>query len=300
MNTETEVIPTVLYAGIDAVVFTIENHTDEAKWIHSYFQKEIHRESEAGNDVKEINPQQFRGLHCGHYRWGDNGKRLLFEAKGNAADEVSQIIKESAIRIKTTRLDWCVDFRQTQEATTYTRKLRGAFNRTNSTAGAATPTKSTLYESRNGADSYYIYTSDRELVARTYHKSLESPGRYPPHTWRHEIQLRHGRARDSFRMFRAAAASEWLARSHVIGFWQTFGMSEEWMQDTEPCRPRKGVEKTDTQKRLEWFERTALPVLHKLADSGVDVVELLKPLHDAGHMRLSYRGDKALNPRRKV
>lgn len=284
----------ILSAGIDALTITMDNVTDEAQWLLSYVQKKIHEESEAGNDVKFIKAQQFEGIRAGHYRWGDNGKRLLFEIKGHDADEFAQIIKDSRAAGKVTRIDWEVTHRQTQEAEVYTGHLRGAFKRASQMSGRMAPSKSRLYESVDGADSFYIHTADNEFTYRAYNKHAESPDCWPKMTWRHELQLRHERARQSWEMFKSAASSEVLAKSHVIGHLMTIGHTEEWFMDTEPCRALRKREASDTEKRIAWFETTAVPVLKKLVRSGVDVVKLMQPIEDEGLTIVAKRNKKAL------
>ncbi len=61
-----------------------------------------------------------------------------------------------------------------------------------------------------------------------------------------------------------------------------YGVYEDWMNDIEPCRYPSKKEESSTERRLQWFENVALPVVGKLLAADVKQGALIALLRKAG------------------
>jgi hypothetical protein len=241
----------------------------------------IEHDRDEGNDLKAMKPQGFDGIGSRHIFYGKRENSNLFECRTARADEIATEIVRAGIPIKPTRVDYAVTFRQTERPQAATTRLRESVRATYAKSGTPAPTKTKSFEGADGADSFYIHTSDNSCLFRSYNKALESVGQYPLDAWRDEVQFRHVRARRAFEMTRAAVNTSWSARSFVAGFLLPYNIRQEWMADDRPCPPPSRIERSDTAKRLEWFINTAVPVAAKLADAGIRPEALLDALRHA-------------------
>lgn len=268
---------TELYsAGIDALTFTMLNRSDEAQWVRSLFQRYLEEDLQTGNDVKVMKPQGFEGVGSRHLFYGQRKNYNLFECRTARADEIAAAIRAGNIPIRATRIDWQVTYKGKEEATSYYKGLRSRIEKAATRLHGKAPAESSSYGNPNGACSVYVATTDKGCLSRSYNKAVESPGQWPLDARRHELQLRHKRAKNSFQQYRISGNSEYMARSMLHGHLLQYGIVEKWMRDTAPIKAVRGNERSDTAKRLEWFIATAVPVAKKLMDAGIDLDTLIQ------------------------
>jgi hypothetical protein len=269
-------------SGIDALSFTMLADTDASEWVRSLYRQYVEQDREAGNDVRECGRHGFEGTGSKHVFWGNGGKFDFFEVKSNAADEIANVLRNNDLPIKATRTDWAVTFANHQESAEYANNLRKHVKEKLLTDSTPHPGRTALWESENNGNTYYIMTGDKSVMHRTYNKAVESPGEYPPDAWRHELQLKGIRARRAFEEFRQSSGSDYLSRGYVAAFLMQYGIFEPWMNDVEPCKHPGKKQQSDTDRRLQWFEGTALPVLEKLLAGGVTQSAIVRILQRAG------------------
>jgi hypothetical protein len=269
-------------SGLDALSFTMLANSDESRWVYELYGKYVQADKDAGNDVKATNRHGFDGVSSKHVFLGNGGKFDFFEAKGHAADELANELRTQRIPVKATRTDWSVTFANSQDSAHYANNLRRHVKEKLLTDSTPHPSRTALWESENNGNTYYIMTGDKTVMHRTYNKAVESPDEYPKDAWRHEIQFRGIRARRAYSQFEISPGSDFLSRSYVSGFLMQYGIHEEWMKDADPCKHPSKAGKSDTDRRLQWFENTALKVLEKLLTAGVRQSALIALLRKAG------------------
>jgi hypothetical protein len=269
-------------SGLDALSFTMLAESDESQWVNDLYGKYIQADKDAGNDVKVSSRHGFEGVSSKHLFMGNGGKFDFFEVKGNTADDIANELRNAHVPIKATRTDWSVTFANNQDSAEYANDLRRHVKEKLLTDSTPHPGRTALWESENNGNTYYIMTGDKSVMHRTYNKAVESPGEYPADAWRHEIQFRALRARRAYNQFEISPGSDFLSRSYVSGFLMQYGIHEPWMQDAEPCRHPSKATKSTTEKRLQWFEATAMPVVEKLLNAGVRQDALVRLLRKAG------------------
>jgi hypothetical protein len=269
-------------SGLDALSFTMLAGSEESQWVNDLYGKHIQTDKDAGNDVKVSSRHGFEGLSSKHLFAGNGGKFDFFEVKGSAADDIANELRNARVPVKATRTDWSVTFANNQDSAEYANNLRRHVKERLLIDSTPHPGRTALWESENNGNTYYIMTGDKSVMHRTYNKAVESPGEYPPDAWRHEIQFRAVRARRAYQQFQISPGSDFLSRSYVSGFLLQYGISEPWMQDAEPCKYPGKATKSDTEKRLQWFENTALRVVTKLVNGGVTQATMVSLLRSAG------------------
>jgi hypothetical protein len=269
-------------AGLDALSFTLRADSDESRWVHEMYDKYIQQDAATGNDLKNMGRHGFDGVGTKHLYMGSNGKHDFFETKSAYADDVANELKAVPVKMNVTRLDWSVTFAMQQKREEYANLMRVKVREAQKDGKQKVPGRCVLFESENDGNTLYIHTSDRSLVHRTYNKAAESPGEYPDDAWRHEMQQRHVRAKRAWLKFAQAPSSGWLARSYVMGFLLQYGIDEDWMKDTEPCASPSKATKSDTERRLQWFESSVVPVVEKLLAANVRQSALIALLRNAG------------------
>ncbi len=269
-------------SGLDALSHTMLAGSDESRWVSELYHKYIEADRDAGNDVKVSSRHGFEGVGSKHVFAGNGGKFDLYEVKGGATDDIANELRDARVKVKATRTDWSVTFANKQDSAEYANDLRRHVKKQLLTDSTPHPGRTALWESENNGNTYYIMTGDKSVMHRTYNKAVESPGEYPADAWRHEIQFRGLRARRAYQQFEVSPGSDFLSRSYVSGFLMQYGIHETWMQDTEPCKHPSKASKSTTEKRLQWFESTALPVIEKLLAAGVRQSALIRLLRKAG------------------
>ncbi len=269
-------------SGIDALSHTMLANSAESQWVHDLYGKYIQADKDAGNDVKVSNRHGFEGVSSKHLFMGNGGKFDFFEVKGSAADQIANELRNARVPVKATRTDWSVTFPNSQDSAEYANNLRKHVKAQLLTDSTPHPGRTALWESEDNGNTYYIMTGDKTVMHRTYNKAVESPGEYPQDAWRHEIQFRGVRARRAYHQFEISPGSDFLSRSYVSGFLMQYGIHEEWMNDAEPCKYPGKASKSDTEKRLQWFESTVLPVVEKLLAGGVRQSALIALLRTTG------------------
>jgi hypothetical protein len=277
-------------SGIDALSFTMLADSEESAWVRQLYQQYIEKDRQQGNDVQESGRHGFEGVGSKHVFYGNGGKFDFFEVKSGAADEIANALRHAHVPVKATRTDWAVTFANQQESAQYANELRKYVRSQLLTDSTPHPGRTALWESENNGNSYYIMTSDKSVMHRTYNKAVESPGEYPPDAWRHELQLKGVRARRAFEEFKQSSGSDFLSRGYVAAFLMQYGIYEPWMNDVEPCKHPGKKQVTDTERRLQWFEATAVPVLEKLLAGGVRQTALISLLQKAGLDIIPDRG----------
>ncbi len=269
-------------SGIDALSFTMLADTDEANWVKELYNKYIEQDRADGNDVRECGRHGFEGVGSKHVFHGNGGKFDFFEVKSGFADEIANTLRNDNLPIKATRTDWAVTFANQQDSAQYANNLRTHVKEKLLTDTTPHPGRTALWESENNGNTYYIMTGDKSVMHRTYNKAVESPGEYPQDAWRHELQLKGVRARRAFEEFRQCSGSDFLSRGYIAAFLMQYGIYEPWMNDVEPCKHPGKKQLSDTEKRLQWFESTAIPVVEKLLVGGVRQSALVSMLQKAG------------------
>jgi hypothetical protein len=269
-------------SGLDALSCTMLANSDQSAWVHELYHKYIQADKDAGNDVKVSTRHGFEGVGSKHVFAGNGGKFDLFEVKGHAADDIANELRNARAPIKATRTDWSVTFANKQDSAQYANWVRNRVKKQLLTDSTPHPGRTALWESENNGNTFYIMTGDKSVMHRTYNKAVESPGEYPKDAWRHEIQFRGVRARRAYKQFQVSPGSDFLSRSYVSGFLMQYGIHETWMRDSEPCKHPSKASKSTTEKRLQWFESTAIPVVEKLLAAGVRQSALVLLLRRAG------------------
>lgn len=130
-----------------------------------------------------------------------------------------------------------------------------------------------LITSRPRGVTSYIGDGASDRMLRCYDKTAESEDRYPPGSWRFEVQYRHKRAeRVAQKLLEGSVlAAECLGavcaayRDHRIDV-PTICIPNDWKD--------AGITlATDDERRLEWLKRCVAPAVERLTDHfGVDTV----------------------------
>lgn len=289
--------PLIYNAGIDAITLTIRQEALEREWLDDLWRTYEDEQTEQGQEQRNFAPRGYTGRQVGSIFHGSNGTHSLYIAKGAESDELAKAIRETRVICNVTRCDWQVTHKVNESATVYLSKMRRAIRRRLRAPSSQLPGKTTYYESPDGANSFYVYTGDREFTARHYCKGIKEPGSYPIDAVRDELQLMGKRALDSFNKYRQFGSSSLLALAQVKAHRCMFECDEPFTDAVRPIRAIKGKHKSSTERRIKWVQDAVIPALLNLGANDVDLVKLLQPLQDAELLKLANYNYSALKSR---
>lgn len=283
-------------SGVDAVAFTFPEQHEHKQFILHLVAGAIEVLKSEGNDLTNPAPHGFEGVACGGAFYGVRAGIYLVKLEGGFAHDITDALRLNSIGVKWTRADFQVTYSQSLPAHIYTARLRRHARRAIVQPGNPIPASGRIFESPDGADSYYLRNTRGTVVHRFYNKAAQSPDRYPPDAWRSEHQVRHDRAIALMQQAYQAPDLPQFALGVNVGHVLKYGIDEPWMHEAAPVRYSPKGGKSDTAKRLEWCIGSAVPCLLKIAQAGVNLEAVLKPLQDAGYVEFVQRRKIPLNP----
>lgn len=186
-------------------------------WITATAKKEMHvdqfsdvgtRLLEAGKKVggttREANFQGYQGYASSGVFFGWRSDGAVIRASGNVAGQQWQSIAAAADNVS--RFDLAVTSRSDVEvdglAQSYYRRLPSD-PKTN-----GRPIEYTLIQRKRGGDTLYCGSRASEKFGRIYDKHRESGGKYPPNSWRFEVEYKADTAKNVSARLATADVSE--------------------------------------------------------------------------------------------
>jgi len=273
--------PQLMDAGCDAISCTAYEGTEAWHIMDALYFDQFRQERERGMDVNNISPSGYRGDQCGRVFFGRRANHTLYQARGDFAKAAADRLVQTDGALHTTRLDWQATFRPPITEREACKRYRGLIDNATARDRPQSAGRGIVYQARDMANSYNLVSNSRESYWRTYNKHRESPGEYPPGTWRHEWQIKGKRAVNSWAQFRQSRDQGSYSLAVLRGYLLKCGLDEPCLREVAPIAVTHGKRKSDTDKRLLWLEATAAAVVGKLLADGVRMEKIVRILAEA-------------------
>ena len=130
-----------------------------------------------------------------------------------------------------------------------------------------------LYSQRPRGITSYVGDGASDRVLRTYDKTAESDGHYPPGSWRFEVQYRHQRSANVARKLLDNSVLAQACLGAVCAAYRDYRIDVPVLCIPLGWSDAGITPRTDNERRLLWLKRSVAPCVGRLVDHfGMDTV----------------------------
>lgn len=230
---------------------------------------------ERGHTERAWNFQGYSGGAIGSLAYGTREDGACLRASGHLAHLV--FLRTMGLGVNVTRLDLQLTFTRKgprNEALCDARASATARAKRNK-AGRAWAIR--FIDGHGDGNSTYFGSRSSRIYGRTYDKTAESKGDYPPNSWRRELELKREVAYATHAILERSASLEQTIAELVVGQYASWGISLPLAITTATRPPTYRPELTTLEQKLNWLQRQVRPTVQQLmaASYTTEVVERL-------------------------
>ena len=210
-----------------------------------------------GNDQTPFTAHGATGNRCGHVEVAEGSEWSLLRVRSDLAHRVAPAIATWSDRW--TRVDYCVtiiappvDFDPTEDYWAEWHRL-WPDSRQRSVLGR--------YQDTRMGRTIYIGKRASAIYNRCYNKHVESRGRYPPGSWRWEVELKKERANLERDAWINGPRSNSSIASVVAHGWSRQHLTVPWQTEIVSLPSGRVRRRSDADRRLSWYERQVAPTI---------------------------------------
>lgn len=210
--------------------------------------------------------QGYDGESVGPMFFGTRTDGLCVRVSSIAAEPFLQVLQGDNVNV--TRLDIQATVILPNVEETYARTIAGTVVGESNQRPVGRRCNVRLVESFGAGDSVLLGSRTSEAYGRIYDKHKESKGSYPENAWRFEVEYKKSQAQQ---VYQALVATE--ARTEaILGLlnerYKRWGVDAPIGNYNAPCNVATLHHSTDTDKLLNWLDKSVRPAVRTLLDRG--------------------------------
>lgn len=197
-------------------------------------------------------------------------RHCIMTAHGVDADALASEVINNGIEGRTTRLDFAATFKLDKPNPNAASEYRDAIRRYESAQGRKQRAAMGYFEGSR-ADTGFTLGSRANAVSARFYDFMAKHERDTDWTkWRYEVECKNGAQDEPWERYREAVDKNDICRAVVHGHLQRFGILEPCLAIGHAQKVVGTKEVTTNEKRLIYLEKVVIPMLHNLAQAGLD------------------------------
>lgn len=258
----------VLEAGCDWLTLVVL-HEDNAyaECVQEWFDI-IRAERIRTGLIEDSGKLGYVGLQAGSVFWGRRHDGDILIISGGEANVYLAKAVEFGPRVR--RADWQVTYIVDEPSIWPVHKAREQADEANKVLPSGRQRKISTHDDNKEGYTLYIGSRQSDAFSRLYHKSAQTPERYPTGSWRWEVQYNGDSASASVSSFlEASRTPEGYAMDLVLDWYRRRGVDVPWNATTEvDSRFTDVLPATPLVDKLNWLYTQVGPSARLLSDQG--------------------------------